>query len=75
MLVSPILFINLDFVEDRLHLKNIQIYLVFCSVCTIFASDLKTNDDEYAENDGVGGPDVGGSDVTGWHAGGVAGAD
>ena len=24
-------------VEDRLHLKNIQINLVFCSICTIFA--------------------------------------
>ena len=29
------------FTEDRLHLRNIQIHLVFHSVCTIFADDME----------------------------------
>ena len=36
-------FRNIDFVEDRLHFGKTQIYLVFRSICTIFAAEFIIN--------------------------------
>ena len=40
-LALPLIFCTFGFAENRLHLGNIQINLVFHSICTIFAGKLE----------------------------------
>ena len=48
------LFIIFDFVEDRLHLRKTQKYLVFRSVCTIFAPSMMNSETIQLRNLSIG---------------------